>query len=168
MTRVLVAYGTKMAGTKGIAAAIGDELRRDGLEVEVRDANDVTDTNGFDAVVIGSAIYSTMWRSEAVKLLSRHATNGKSIPTWLFQSGPCGGDAASKQVPAPKKIMKLAAIVGAPEPMTFGGRLEPDTAVGFIAKKMAKGPMAGDFRDFDRIREWASTIAAQVVPAPHG
>jgi menaquinone-dependent protoporphyrinogen oxidase len=51
--------------------------------------------------------------------------------------------------------------------MTFGGRIEPATAKGFIAKKMAKGPHAGDFRDDERIRHWADGIADQLNAPKH-
>ena len=57
--------------------------------------------------------------------------------------------------------------LGAPVPMTFGGRIEPATAKGFIAKKMAKGPNAGDFRDDGRIRQWADGIAEELKSPKH-
>ncbi len=165
MTRVLVAYGTKMGGTRGIAEVIGEELTSAGFAVEVNDARDVRDTSGFDAVVIGSAIYTARWRPEAVKLLARHAGRAKAMPTWLFQSGPCGNDAKPLQLAAPHRVTRLADTLGAQAPITFGGRIEPCTAKGFIAKKMAKGPLAGDFRDLDRVRGWAHDIAVHLISA---
>jgi len=164
MTRVLVAYATKMGGTKEIAEAIGDEFRRAQLAVVVANARDVANTDGFDALVLGSAVYTGRWRREAVRVLAQHADHEKAIPTWLFQSGPCGADAA-KQLPAPQKVSRLAAMVGADPPVTFGGRLLQETAKGFLANKMAKGPLAGDFRDFERIRGWADDISVQLLAA---
>lgn len=58
---------------------------------------------------------------------------------------------------------KLADAAGAPRPVTFGGRLEAATARGFLAKKMAEGPTAGDFRDFARIRQYAKDIATELT-----
>ncbi|WP_227981990.1 flavodoxin domain-containing protein [Nocardia spumae] len=43
----------------------------------------------------------------------------------------------------------------------FGGRLAPD-ARGFIASSMAKN-RAGDFRDEQRVTDWAADIAAQII-----
>jgi menaquinone-dependent protoporphyrinogen IX oxidase len=37
---VLVAYGTKMGGTAGIAEMLGDALTTAGLQVDVRSASD--------------------------------------------------------------------------------------------------------------------------------
>ncbi|HEY5116958.1 MAG TPA: flavodoxin domain-containing protein [Nakamurella sp.] len=166
MIRVLVAYATKMGGTKGIADTIGDELTRDGIEAHVHDASAVKDIKAYDALVIGSAIYANRWRPEAIRLLSL-ADRGNPIPVWLFQSGPLGEGAETMQVEIPKKVARLVEALGAPVPMTFGGRIEPATAKGFIAKKMAKGPNAGDFRDDGRIRQWADGIAEELKSPKH-
>ena len=56
-------------------------------------------------------------------------------------------------------IKKLVAVIGADDPVTFGGRIEPSTAKGFMAKRMANGPMAGDYRDWPKIREWAGQVS---------
>ena len=166
MIRVLVAYATKKGGTKGIADTIGDELTRDGIEAHVHDAGAVKDIKAYDALVIGSAIYANRWRPEAIRLLSL-ADRGSPIPVWLFQSGPLGDGAETMQVEIPKKVARLVEALGAPVPMTFGGRIEPATAKGFIAKKMAKGPNAGDFRDDGRIRQWADGIAEELKSPKH-
>jgi len=166
MIKVLVAYATKMGATKDIAETVGDELARSGIEAHVHNAAAVSDLSGYDAVVIGSAIYTNRWRPEAIRLLSL-AARGTPRPVWLFQSGPLGEDAETMQVEVPKKVARLAESIGAPVPVTFGGRIEPASAKGFIATKMAKGSMAGDFRDFDRIRHWADGIAEQLTAPKH-
>jgi menaquinone-dependent protoporphyrinogen oxidase len=126
----------------------------------------VKDIKAYDALVIGSAIYANRWRPEAIRLLSL-ADRGNPIPVWLFQSGPLGEGAETMQVEIPKKVARLVEALGAPVPMTFGGRIEPATAKGFIAKKMAKGPNAGDFRDDGRIRQWADGIAEELKSPKH-
>jgi menaquinone-dependent protoporphyrinogen oxidase len=163
MTEVLVAYATKMGGTKEIAEAIAARIRADSHEVTVLDAADVRSVEQYEAVVLGSALYSTRWRPEAVKLLKRNenALAGKSV--WLFHSGPLGPEVAVQK--APRKVRELAARIGAEEPKTFGGRLTPQTAVGFLARKMANGPMAGDRRDWEEIDRWAHSIAEHLVAA---
>ncbi len=163
MTTVLVACAGKMGGTREIGIAIGEELHASGLTVKVGDAREVFDLDGFDAVVIGSALYTGRWRPEAVRLLERVTALRRPIRVFLFQSGPCGPDAQTRQVPVPKRVGKLAAAPGVGLPVTFGGRLEPATARGFLAKKMAEGPTAGDFRDFHRIRQYARTIATELM-----
>lgn len=62
------------------------------------------DLGGRDAAVVCSGIYANHWLSEAVTLLSRQAEHGTRIPIWLFQSGPCGENAETMQIPAPKRV----------------------------------------------------------------
>ena len=166
MTTVLVVYASKMGSTQEIAEVVGVELARAGLDVHVRDACDVTTVHGYDAVIVGSAIYASRWRPDAVRVVGLVVDKSDDVgpsPTWLFHSGPCGSAAAEHDVVAPKRVRQAAHQLGIAPPVTFGGRLEPATAKGFIARKMAKGSMAGDFRDFDRIRSWADGIADQLT-----
>jgi menaquinone-dependent protoporphyrinogen oxidase len=163
MAEILVAYATKMGATKEIAEAIAARIRSASHDVTVLDAADVSSVEPYKAVVLGSSLYAGRWRPEAVKFLKRNAPALARKPVWLFHSGPLGKDLSDQS--APRKVRELAARIGADEPTTFGGRLTPQTAVGFLAKKMAQGNMAGDFRDWDAIDLWANHVAEQLVAA---
>ncbi len=163
MTSALIAYASKMGGTREIAEAIGQELRQAGVTVTVTDAADVGRIDGYDAVVVGSAVYASRWRSEAVDLLGRLADSRTRPRIWIFQSGPFEKVTTRADHPVPKKVHRLAAALAAPPVTTFGGRIEPATATGFIARRMAAGPNAGDYRDFAEIRRWAAGISAEIA-----
>lgn len=164
MTKVMVAYATKMGATEEIAQAIGTELRRAGLEVTVANARGMTDLGGYDAAVVGSALYLARWRPEAVRLLTQQSKRAAKIPVWLYQSGPLDDEEAAKaHAPVPKNVHRLAVLLDAVPPATFGGRVEAATAQGFLARKMAHGSKAGDYRDFDAIGRWATEIAGQLA-----
>ena len=166
MTKILVAFATKMGATKGIAEEIAGELNRTFDDVQISDAAAALDVAEYDAAIVGSALYASRWRPEAIALLTRLSERRRDIPIWLYQSGPCGPKGVTGPVNAPRRVERLAVILGAGAPTTFGGRIESATAAGFLARRMAKGPMAGDYRDFDEIRRWASRIAAALtVPA---
>src|SRR5438477_3803419 len=85
--RVLVAYGTKFGSTAEIAEAIGTTLRVAGLEVDVKRAGQVGSLEPYRAVVLGSAVYVTRWRRDAMRLLRREREL-KQREVWLFSSGP--------------------------------------------------------------------------------
>ena len=58
---------------------------------------------------------------------------------------------------------------GLAAPVTFGGRLDKAHAIGPVSRWMAAdGSLSGDFRDWDRIRAWASDIARQLDLATAG
>ncbi len=132
-------------------------------EVTVTDAPDVRSVEPYKAVVLGSALYAGRWRRDAVKLLTRNEELLAGRLVWLFHSGPVGPGQVAQR--APRKVREIAARIGAEEPVTFGGRLTSETAVGFIAKKMARSSMAGDFRNWDEIRLWAYVISERLVAA---
>lgn len=171
MSRTLVAYASRMGGTEGIAQAVADELRAAGLVVDLMPAAGVHHLTGYDSVVLGSAVYSGRWMRPARALLkqlvaSRHV--GHQVRVWLFHSGPLGPGQAQASVPAPGKVAAYAIALSADQPKTFGGRIEPATARGFLAGSMAKGDLAGDYRDFPQITEWARTIAVELRSSTAG
>ena len=157
---VLVAHGSKMGGTTGIADAIGDRLIARGLEVEVMPADRVSDGDRFDAVVVGSALYSGRWRPECVRLVRSLSDNSYRGSMWVFHSGPLGEDADEPQ-PLPGGVAALLDRLEVVDVVTFGGRM-PERPRGFIARLMARN-FAGDYRDWDAIAEWADGIADVVL-----
>lgn len=163
MAEILVAYATKSGSTKEIAEAIAERIRSASHEVTVRDAAQVRSIDPYQAVVVGSALFAGRWHRDAVKLLKHNVGLLAGRAVWLFQSGPL--DAEPGPQPVPRFIREIAARIGADEPVTFGGRLTPETAVGFIAKKMARGDMAGDFRNWEEIDRWARMITEKLVAA---
>ena len=146
--------------TVEIAAEIVDELRAQGVSVELLAAGDVEDLSRYDAVVIGSAVYMKRWRREARHLLHDHATELASKPFWIFSSGPFG-ETPDLAWAEPPKIVKEAERLGVREHVVFGGRLPPHP-VGPIEKAMVRSTpdTVADLRDWDEIRTWARSIAA--------
>jgi menaquinone-dependent protoporphyrinogen oxidase len=168
---VLVVHASKSGGTAGIATILAEELRAHGLQVDVATAADASADDvslaGYRAVVLGSALYAGRWRHDAVRFLHRHAVMLRGRQVWLFQSGPCGPDAdiqAEQGMPEPARIRRLREDIDTDAPVTFGGVLDPATARG-LGRWMARGELAGDHRDPERIRGWARTIAAGLQPA---
>lgn len=171
MSRTLVAYASRMGGTEGIARAVADEMRQQGIDVDLRPAAEVHELTGYDAVVLGSAVYAGRWLRPARTLLKRLTVSRQvahPLRVWLFHSGPLGPGQARSTVPAPRKVAAYAIALGAGRPTTFGGRIEPATAKGFLARSMAKGDMSGDYRDFTQITDWARTIATELRASTTG
>lgn len=161
--RVLVAYATRHDSTAEIAAAIAGELNAAGCEVMVGEARTVIRLPDVDAVIVGSALYLGRWDDSALDLVRRERTALGRMPTWLFSSGPVGDGRATarpERLPQPDEVAALAAEIGA-HATTFGGRVDA-TDDGFDVQIMASAGLAGDWRDFGRIRAWARGIAADV------
>ena len=165
-TCVLVAFATKHGSTAEIADAIADELRRSGLRVECRPAGEVRSLAGYDAVVLGSAVYMKRWQHDARRLLHRHARELAAMPFWIFSSGPFG-EHPDPEWAEPPRVVKEAEDLGARGHVVFGGRL-PLEPGNFIEKSMVRNtpPEVADLRDWDQIRGWSAAVAAALQDTP--
>ncbi len=158
--RVLIVHGSKLGGTEGIANSVANVLVESGLEVTTRPASDFASPAGFDAVIVGGALYANRWHKPAKKYIRRYSDLLSELPVWLFSSGPLD-DTALDDLPPTDQVQGFMDLVSAAGHVTFGGRLESD-AKGFLAGAMAKD-MAGDWRDRDQIEQWAQTVASALV-----
>ena len=157
---VLVTYGSTRGGTEELAQTVADALRQEGLAVDVVPARAVRGVGGYDAVVVGGALYAFHWHRDARRFVKRHTAELRRRPTYFFSSGPLDDSAVQGGIPPVKGVDALMRRVGARGHATFGGRLSPE-AKGFPASAMAK-KHAGDWRDPDQVRTWAGAIAPQL------
>lgn len=171
MTKVLVAYASKHGATADIATAIADKLRERHLSVECRPAQSVENLFGYDAVVIGSAVYFNRWRPEAMRFLRRHASRLADTPFWTFSSGLVGNTPASPEL-EPRRERYVAKMLYARGHVVFGGRVQA-RGHGVVRRLVDRIPRPyRDRRDWAEIRAWAATIADELereqAPASDG
>jgi menaquinone-dependent protoporphyrinogen oxidase len=162
--RVLVTYGSSRGGTEGLARMVAVGLRDCGLDVHVLQPKQIRDLSGYDAVVVGGALYAFRWHRAARRFVRKHTEELRQRPTYFFSSGPLDDSAAINNlapVPGVKKLMERA---GARGHATFGGRLSPD-AKGLPASAMAK-TLSGDWRDPAQVRAWALQVAQDLMGEP--
>lgn len=161
--RVLVAYASKYGGTAEIAEALAAAMREAGVDAEARRAAEVTDLTGYRAAVVGSGVYMGRWAGDARRFVRAQASALRAMPTWLFCSGPTGGDAAADaavKAAGPGVIdrsMKKIDI-GARGYATFAGKTVPDMGGPF-----QRWVPLGDWRDFDQIAGWGRQIAEELA-----
>jgi menaquinone-dependent protoporphyrinogen oxidase len=159
--RVLVTAASKHEATTEIAEAIATALREAGLTVDLRQPAEVQSLAGYDAVVLGSAVYAGRWLEEAKKLAERHRHELQTIPVWLFSSGPLGYPPKPEE--DPPDGVTIRDTVGAREHKVLGGRLDRKR-LSFVERTIVSAVKApdGDFRDWEEIRAWALAIADEL------
>jgi menaquinone-dependent protoporphyrinogen oxidase len=160
--KVLVVYGSKRGGTAGLAGMIGGAFQRAGWTAEVRNAEASDPISDADIVVIGGALYMNRWHRAARGFARRHRGGLRSVPVWLFSSGPLDDTARQGSLAAVPQVQSIAADLDARGHMTFGGRLEAD-ARGLLARSMAK-QRSGDWRDATHVAEWVHQILHDFIP----
>jgi menaquinone-dependent protoporphyrinogen oxidase len=178
---VLVVYASAYGSTKGIAKHIGEQLARAGHATEVQPVDEVVALDGFDAIVLGSAIHNMAWLPPASEFARAHAAELANRPTWLFSVSSVGettsffGPRASRLMRRMRKDKHVAPVRDAARPRghrDFAGAIER-THWGLSGRLFLRvlGGSYGDHRDWDDVDAWADEIAreldqARAVPPP--
>lgn len=171
--KVLVTYASKYGGTRGSAERIAQALNAAGLEAVARPVTGAGDLGGFDAVVLGSAVYMGLWMKDAIAFARRNRNTLASRPLWLFSSGPLGVVAPDREAPepvSPKQIEALRETLGGfREHRIFFG-VSDHTHFDLRDKLIYAVPAGkklladGDFREWPEIEAWAKEIAHALEP----
>jgi menaquinone-dependent protoporphyrinogen oxidase len=161
--RVLVTAASRHGATHEIADAIASGLVRRDIEAEVQHAEQLSGLDGYDAFVIGSAVYVGRWLAPARDLVEAHADVLTARPVWLFSSGPLGPPEALKPEGDPVDADDVIEAAGALAHRVFAGRLDRSLlGLGEKAVVIAVRAPEGDFRDWEAIDAFAAEIAQQL------
>jgi menaquinone-dependent protoporphyrinogen oxidase len=159
---VLVVYATRYGSTASVARAIAERLREHGLRVDVSPAAEIGSVAGYDAVVIGGALYMGHWHRDARRFLHRHRALLTCVPVAVFGMGPVTDTQAD--VDGSRRQLERALLhvpeVTPVDVAIFGGVIDPAT-LHFPFSHMK----AHDGRDWDAIDRWADGLAVQVGAA---
>lgn len=164
MAKVLVAYASRLGGTRGIAEAIGVDLGRRGHDAVVRSVSDVSTVEVFDAVVLGSGVFANHWHKPAVEFVRKHEAVLTARPVWLFSSGPVGNIKHAGPLADPKEVAELRQRLQPRDHQIFWGSLDraalDKSDLGTISRFISKRFIPeGDWRDWPAIDAWAETIS---------
>ena len=162
MTRVLIAYASKYGSVEEVARYVGAVLRDRGASCAVTPAREAEEVVGYDLVVLGTGLYMGRMHRDARRFLSRHHEALEHMPFAVFAMGPLSGEDAEKENARPhlqRGLDRYPALD--PSPVTiFGGVIDPEK-LSFPFTHMP----AGDHRDWDEIREFASRFRS-TSPSP--
>ncbi len=168
--RVLVSAASRHGATAEIAQAIGQVLSERGLTVAVVRPGDVGSLDGYDAVIIGSAVYMGHWLDPAKELANRVGEALTGRPVWLFSSGPVGKPSSKLARSMDQDSVDLSVmleVTHARDHRRFAGKLErKHLGLSQRAALLVFRGLEGDFRDWADIRQWAEGIARQLALAP--
>lgn len=156
--QILVTVASRHGATAEIGSAIASVLRADGHTVHEAPPDEVTDVSGYDAVVLGSAVYTAHWLPAAREMAARLAPELRSRAVWVFSSGLATQPAASAN--SPHELLALMQDIGALGHRAFAGRLLR-SELAFAERALIAGARAkeGDHRDFAAVEAWAGEIA---------
>jgi menaquinone-dependent protoporphyrinogen oxidase len=155
---ILVAYATKHGSTEQVAGKVAARLSANGFVADVRAAHDVIGFNGYDGVILGSAIYMGRLHPDAREFLQGYPTGSTALPIAVFAMGPrtlAERDLASSRAQLDAALAKEQEL----RPFAtaiFGGVFDP-AHQHFPFNRLP----ASDARDWKAIEAWADGVAAR-------
>jgi len=161
--RVLVTAASRHGSTGDIAVALAQAIGvgRD-VDAVVIPVGQRPDPGGFDAVVLGSAVYAGRWLEEARDYATAHAAALRARPLWLFSSGPIGAPPFP-----PDEPYDVAPLIQTLRPRghaVFPGRLDKSLlSFGERAMVTAMRAPLGDFRDWAAVAAWGQHILDELA-----
>ena len=162
--RVLVAAASRHGSTQGIADAIAEVLFEAGIDTDIRNVEAVGSLEGYDAAIVGSAVYAGHWLPQARSFVDEYSDALRAMPVWLFSSGPIGEP--PRPVGDPSDVADLLAQTHALGHRTFPGRLDHASlgiAERLIASVIRVKP--GDYRPWPEVTAWTREIVAALPAA---
>ena len=156
--KVLITAASRHGSTLEIAEGIEAVLINSGIHTAIVTPERVADLTGYDAVILGSAVYAGHWLGPAKEFVARNLSGLLARPVWLFSSGPVGTD--GKPIEEPSDVARVREATSAREHRVFAGRLDRRD-LGRAERLVAAVVRApnGDFRSWTEIEGWATAIA---------
>jgi len=173
--KVLVAYTTNAGTTADVAQAVGEELGKDGAQVDVRRLEEVTSIEPYVAVVVGGPMIMG-WHRAATNFVKKHQQALSRVPVAYFitamnltQTGETSIDAIPVSVDPdlakpPKNANRLtlreryARTQNYLRPVLKAAPLVKPVSVGFFGGKLA----------FYRLKLWQVLFVMLVIRAEPG
>ena len=160
MNKILVTYATRAGSTGEVAEAIGETLNASGATVDVRPVKKLAGLQGYDAVVVGSAIRIGQWLPEAVQCVKTHRATVKTIPTAYFVV--CGSLRQDTSEVRDEVRACLDPVCQILEPQSLGlfaGKMDY-SKLSWLDRTIAKAvkSVEGDWRDWEGIGAWAKEL----------
>ncbi|CAG0952145.1 menaquinone-dependent protoporphyrinogen oxidase [Anaerolineae bacterium] len=164
--KILVAYATRTRSTAEIAEVISETLAENGLQVEVRPIQEVTDLEPYRAIVLGSPIHDKKWLPEAINFVRENqaALSEKPFAAFLV----CMALTMKNQNYHRMAVEWLEPVRRQVNPVSegfFAGVLDVEKVSSLLHQSMFRISVwtgvwtEGDHRNWEAIRAWASDLS---------
>jgi menaquinone-dependent protoporphyrinogen oxidase len=170
-TNLLITYGSWADSTKGIAIAIAENLQQiPNIQADVQPAKIVKDITPYQAVIIGTGVRAGTFHPSVVSFVKRHQKALLQIPSAFFINClTMREDNQANRDTTTAFMKKLSDKVPGYQPAALGlfaGVMDFEK-LPFIFRIMFKNSKEiseGDFRDWDKIKQWSLETADLLLP----
>lgn len=159
--RILLAYASATGTTVGVAQAIAQTLSGRGFGVDLRPIKEDPQVDGYQAVLVGSAVQFGNWLPEAIEYVKNHQEALERVPLGLFcvHIRNTANDAQSRR----NRLAYLDGVRTLVQPAAegfFPGRFDRQGAALLLPGLLARFVPTTDLRNWDKIRAWSQTVFA--------
>jgi menaquinone-dependent protoporphyrinogen oxidase len=175
MNRILVTYATLSGTTVDVAKAVGEEIAKSGLKVDVMPLGEVKNLDLYDGVVLGGPMIMG-WHRAAQGFLRKHREELRKIPLAVFVTAmsltsttttsldgvPLSIDENLPKPPEKEGRLtfreRYADVVNYARPILAAARPSKPVSIGFFGGRL----------DYGRLAWWAVIFAMFIIQAPAG
>jgi menaquinone-dependent protoporphyrinogen oxidase len=175
MKRILVAYATMAGSTAEVAQAVGEEIAKSGLQVDILPLSQVKDLEAYDGVVVGGPMIMG-WHRAASGFLKKHRAAFQRIPLAVFvmamsltRTGETsvGGVPVTVDEKLPKPPEKEGSLSFRERYARLSNYLQPILAATRPVKPVSIGVFGGRL-EYGRLKWWAVLFAMLIIQATAG
>ncbi len=175
MKRILVAYATMAGSTVDVARAVGEEIARSGVQVDVLPLSGVKSVEAYDGVVVGGPMIMG-WHRAALGFLKKHREAFQRIPLAVFvmamsltQTGETSVDGAPVDVDEklPKPPEREGRLNFRERYARLANYVQPILRATRPVKPVSIGVFGGRL-EYGRLKWWAVLFVMVIIQAPAG
>jgi menaquinone-dependent protoporphyrinogen oxidase len=173
--KVFIGYASAHGSTAEVAREIGNVLEERGIQVTTANISEVNHVNTYDAYILGSAIHAGAFLPEMKQFLKSGVEAIGSHPLYCFVTcirvlEQYGLEHVLEFYMMPELLQNYDVR----DRMAFAGKLDLDntdwnerwTLAARYDGSSWPSNFDGDFRDWGKVRQWASKIADELKGAP--
>lgn len=166
--KILVAYGSYSGSTAETANFIGKKLSDKGMQVDVKPVNKIKSIDGYNSVIIGSAIMMGKMKSSVVKFVKRNKDGLARVPVAMFLVClTVKEDTAENRKIASGYLDPVKAEIKPVSEGFFPGKVDfkkipfPASLLTILPAFKNSVP-EGDFRDWGKVEKWVNDTESKL------